>query len=167
MSAESTVLLNNTFESSTEGWTSWGSSSISISSGNAKNGSGCLKITGRTESWNGAGKTMLGVLSSGKTYEISAWAMYDTGADKEEIKLQLKYRDTEGTDNYVTIANETATKGEWVEISNRAYTVPADAVEYTIYFETTDSLIDFYIDDITIIGEDSSGTIVVGAGEFF
>ena len=35
-----------------------------------------------------------------------------------------------------------------------------------MYFETTDSLIDFYVDDIIIIGEDSSGTIIIGEGEF-
>lgn len=166
LSAESTVLLNNTFETGTDGWTSWGSSSVSVSSGNAKTGTGSLKITGRSESWNGAGKTMLGTLSAGKTYEISTWAMYEVGADEEEIKLQLKYKDTEGTDNYVSIATANAVKGEWVEISNVEYTVPEDAVEYTMYFETTDSLIDFYVDDVTIVGEDSSGTIVVGEGKF-
>ncbi|NLP26786.1 MAG: glycoside hydrolase [Clostridiales bacterium] len=166
LSAENTVILNNTFETSTDGWSSWGSSSVSVSTGNAKTGSGCLKIAGRSESWNGAGKTMLGTFTSGATYEINAWAMYEVGADEEEIKLQLKYKDTQGTDNYVNIATANAIKGEWAEISNKSYTVPADAVEYTMYFETTDSLIDFYVDDIIIIGEDSSGTIIIGEGEF-
>lgn len=164
--AEITTLLNTTFESGTENWAAWGSSSVAVSTGNAHSGNACLSITNRQQNWNGASRTMLGIFQAGNTYDINAWVMFDNGNDTEDISLQLKYKDSEGSDHYVEIASATAQKNEWTEISNQSYQVPSDAVDYTIYFQTPENLINFYADDISILGEDTSSSTVKGDGYF-
>ena len=73
--------------------------------------------------------------------------MQDEGNDTEQINLQILYKDSSGKEQYKSIANTQAKKGEWAKVGGN-YTIPDDASNVTIYFETPSNLINFYIDDI-------------------
>ena len=63
---------------------------------------------------------------------------------------------------YDTIAQATAIKGEWVQLANKNYKIPANASDLRIYIETAETTNNFYIDEV--IGA-VAGTIIIGAGE--
>ena len=53
-----------------------------------------------------------------------------------------------------------AKKGEWVQIANKNYKIPADASNMQIYIETAETTNNFYIDEV--IGA-VGGTTIIGA----
>lgn len=150
-------IFNDTFESTTDGWEGRGAASVSRSSGT-------LSCEGRSDSWNGAQKSLsTSDFVPGKAYSFSVKAMHN-GTGTETFKLTLQYKDGSGT-NYPNIAKVEAAPGEWVTLSNTSYTIPADATDLVLYVETDDSTTDFYIDDAiaasegTVIGGSSSGIL--------
>lgn len=152
------------FESGTGGWSAWGETSVSVTNNAAHTGSQSLYIGDRVESWNGAACDMAGILSAGQNYEFSAWVYQTESTVNETIKLQMKYLDASGEAVYDTVGTA-KTGGEWANIEVDSYTVPAGATGLTLYFETPESLIGFYVDDITITGSKAAPVITTGEYE--
>lgn len=151
--ADSQELFNDTFETGYDGWAARGDeAAIKIVSNTSHSGDKSLFVSGRTISWNGASSAKIKELRAGKTYELSAWVMYEEGASQEQFNLQMLYKDASGKECYKYIANTQASAGEWKQIKGNV-TIPEDATGVTIYIETNNSLIDFYIDDISGYGE--------------
>lgn len=143
------TILSSTFEGTSGGWYAFGSSTISTVSTNSHGGSSSLYVTDRTDSWNGVGIDLAGYVTAGSTYNFNAWVMQNSSSTTETINLTLKWLDSAGNESYNNIGSA-STGGSWSEI-DASYTIPSEAVEYTIYFEC-ENLIDFYIDDVTITG---------------
>ncbi|SEH56190.1 arabinoxylan arabinofuranohydrolase [Ruminococcus flavefaciens] len=155
--------FHHTFESSDESWTGRGSASVETSSSAKYAGSKSLYCTGRESSWNGASYALdSSMFTPGETYSFSVNAMTNQSGNTE-FKFTLQYDDGSGT-NYDQIAVGTAPKGEWVQLANTKYTIPAGASNMQIYVETTDetNLCDFFIDEA--IGA-PSGTVIAGPGQ--
>jgi len=153
--AESTELFNDSFESGFSGWTARGDEAVvEIVNDVSHSGTKSLYVTGRTQNWNGASCAKIRELRPGKTYDLSAWVMYEEGNQNEQLALQMLYKDASGKECYKWIANTNASQGQWSQIKGTV-TVPEDAVGVTIYVEAN-NLIDFYVDDIIGIGEPSS-----------
>ncbi len=156
--------FHSTFESSEDNWTGRGAASVETSSSAKFAGSKSLYVSGRTASWNGAAIPLNSrIFQPGETYSFSVNAMTKEGGDTTEFKFTLQYEDSTGT-NYAEIATATAPKGEWVQLSNTSYKLPADASNMQIYVETTDedNTVDFYIDEAVAA---PSGTKISGAGQ--
>ncbi len=152
--AETVEMFNDTFEEGYDGWSSRGDNvSITVTDKASHTGTKSLYISNRTISWHGAGCAKIRELRAGSTYSLSAWVMYEEGNDTEQISMKVLYKDANGKEQYKDIASTQAKKGEWANITSSAYTIPADATNVTLYFETPSNLIDFYIDDITASGE--------------
>lgn len=158
-SAEVTQIFNDTFEDGFNNWSTRGDASIEITSDFANSGNSSLYVTGRTKGWHGAGCSKIKELRAGQTYSLSSYVMFQEGNDYEQINFAILYKDGNGTEQYKQIANANVKKGEWTQIKGN-YTIPSDASNVTIYFETPNDLIDFYIDDISAEGEpyDDSNT---------
>ena len=89
--------------------------------------------------------------------------MTQDGDDTTEFKFTLQYSD--GTETkYDEIAKASAPKGEWVQLANTSYTIPAGATDMQIYVETTDenNFVSFYIDEA--VGAVDK-TVINGAGQ--
>ncbi|NLK71190.1 MAG: family 16 glycosylhydrolase [Clostridiales bacterium] len=144
---EDGIYYRNTFESSVEGWASRGSSSVAVSKGNGLNNSSGLAVTGRTDTWNGTGKTLsTATFVPGNKYSLSTWAMHK-GTATEEFKLTLQC-DVGGTTEYITVAEATAAPGEWVLLENKNFTIPAGASNLLLYVEAPDNAtLSFFIDE--------------------
>lgn len=143
---ENGYYFHSTFEKNTDGWSSRGDSTVTNSSSAAAAGSKSLAVTGRTDTWNGAGYTLdTATFQPGSAYSFSVLAMQDTVAS-DDFKLSFQY-DLDGETNYDTIAEATGAKGKWVQLANTAYTIPAGATGLLLYVETADSTNSFYMDE--------------------
>ena len=143
---ENGYYFHSTFEKNTDNWSSRGDSTVTDSSSAAAAGSKSLAVTGRTDTWNGAGYTLdTATFQPGSAYSFSVLAMQDAAAS-DDFKLSLQY-DLDGETNYDTVATATGAKGEWVQLANTAYTIPAGATGLLLYVETADSTNSFYMDE--------------------
>ncbi|MDE5835313.1 MAG: family 43 glycosylhydrolase, partial [Ruminococcus sp.] len=149
------------FEGSTCDWNIRGSGEVLTSGRTSYVGDESLLVKDRTKSWNGASKTLGKAFEAGKEYSFSANVMYLDGDATDKFYLKLQYTDKNGDTQYSTIAEATATKGEWVQLANKNYKIPDGAKDMQIYIETAESTNNFYIDEV--IGA-IAGTTIIGAG---
>ncbi len=154
--------FNSTFETGADSWSGRGDATISVDKDSFYSGSGSLKVTGRTDAWNGAAYS-LSDFKAGNTYSFSAAVMQASGS-AVDMKLTLQYTDSSGDEQYDTIAEETVSDKTWTKIENTSYTIPSGASDLLLYVETADSLTDFYIDDAAGGKEGTKSKVVTGSG---
>ena len=155
--------FQSTFEGDTDSWEGRGSADVLTSGRTAYVGSEALLVQNRTAAWNGAGRTLNPkVFVPGKEYSFSVNVEYFDGDATDQFFLKLAYTDANGEAQYATVAEGTAVKGEWVQLANKNYQIPADATNMVLYVETAESTNNFYLDEaIGAVG----GTSILGAGE--
>ena len=155
--------FHSTFEGDTDSWEGRGSASVLTSGRTAYVGSEALLVQNRTAAWNGAGRTLNPkAFVPGKEYSFSVNVEYFDGDATDQFFLKLAYTDANGEAQYATVAEETAVKGEWVQLANKNYQISADATNMVLYVETAESTNNFYLDEaIGAVG----GTSIIGAGE--
>ncbi len=138
------------------------SAEIMTSGRTAYVGDEALLVSERTDAWNGAAKSLSPVtFVPGNEFSFSVHAMYLDGDNTQPFYLKLQYVDSEGETQYSTIAEATAVKGEWVQLANTNYEIPADATDMKIYVETAESTDNFYIDEAIVA---IPGTTIIGEG---
>jgi hypothetical protein len=142
------------FDDGNHSWTGRGGAKLALSDEKPFDGINCLYVSGRTAAWNGAQKELdLTLFEPGKTYSFSCNAMQTAGGAEETFYMKLQYTDAAGQTNYDGIAEATTMKGEWVQLANAEYTIPADATAAYLYVETADGTFDFYVDNAFGAGE--------------
>ncbi|WP_294755239.1 glycoside hydrolase family 11 protein, partial [uncultured Ruminococcus sp.] len=160
---ENGYFFNDDFEKSSGSWGGRASETVDTSSAAAVSGSASLSVSGRNNTWNGAAKSLdSAAFRAGTEYSFSANVMYESGPSEQTFQLSLQYSDG-STTKYDHIASGSAVKGEWLQLANTKYTIPAGASDVVLYIETDDSdsdYIDFYVDDV--IGA-PAGTEIKGA----
>lgn len=143
---ENGYFFRSDFESTVDSWSARGDASVKETSAEAFAGNKSLSITGRTDSWNGAARSLdTSVFVPGNSYSFSTAVMQNKTAS-EDFKLTLQY-DKDGETNYSTIATATGSKGEWVQLANTSYTIPAGASNLIIYTETDGTTTDYFMDE--------------------
>lgn len=144
---EEAGFFESTFETGAEGWITRGGPLVTVDKEQFSEGTQSLFVSGRTDYWNGA--TIL--LSSdtykpGEAYHFCANVMQNSG-ETVTMKMTLQYN-LDG-EKYDEIALAEAPSGEWITLENLAYSIPEGAENLQLYLECTDSLTDFYIDDVS------------------
>ena len=152
VSAETTEIFSDTFEEGYDGWSARGDASITVTNEASHSGDKSLYVSGRTVTWHGAGCAKIRELRAGQKYDLSAWVMHENEGKTEKMNLQMLYKDSTGKECYQYISSAQASAGEWKEIKG-SVTIPADATGVTIYIESDNATLDFYIDDISAMGE--------------
>ena len=154
--------FEHTFEEDTNGWSGRGGASVDKASGGYES-SNSLFVSGRTASWNGASLALDSqAFKAGEAYSFSVNAMSKTG-DTTGFKFSLQYTDASGETQYDEIASGVAPAGEWIQLANTSYTLPAGGSSFQIYVETNDdSTNDFYVD--YAVGAEK-GVKIPGAGQ--
>ncbi|HAG14268.1 MAG TPA: glycoside hydrolase [Ruminococcus sp.] len=151
-----------TFESGDEGFKSRGGETVAQSGEEAYIGSKSLKVSDRTAAWNGCVHNLSSsIFKPGEEYSFSVAAKYTDGSSTDKFHFTMSYTDSEDVVQYVKIDSQDAVKGEWVQLSNTNFKIPADATGVQIYVETDSSEVDFYIDEM--IGA-PAGTVIQGPG---
>lgn len=138
---------HNTFEEGTERWSNRGNDTVAQKTGTAYLGNGAVYVSDRGETWNGVARSLSSnPFKAGETFSFGTMVMYTDGDATQDFKLTLQYS-ANGTEEYDEIKTVTVKKGEWTLLANDAYTIPAGASGATIYVETPEAKIDFYIDE--------------------
>lgn len=148
-------LLTAEFETTNDSFSPRGGAKVQWTSDKAYSIDCSLFVSGRTDTWNGASRDASSIMKAGNTYKLSA-AVYQESGEDVEMKFSLQYTDSTGSTAYDKIALDTAASGEWLMLSNDAYTVPSGASDLQIYLETTESLTDFYVDLVKVTGAPST-----------
>lgn len=157
---ENGYFFHDTFEQDTFEWNGRGAATVMTSGRTAYAGSEALLVQERTAAWNGAYKALnSAAFVPGEAFSFSAEVMYFDGNSTDTFYMKLQYTDANGDTQYSTIAEATAVKGQWVQLANTSYTIPADATDMQIYIETADSTNNFYIDEAIGAVE---GTVIDG-----
>lgn len=153
--------FSDSFEGSLCSWEGR-AADISTSGRTAYVGSESLLIQNRTNAWNGASKSLSSVtFVPGTEFSFSVHTTYFDGDQTQPIYLKLQYVDSDGKTQYSTIAEATGIKGEWVQLANKNYKIPADATNMKMYVETAESTDNFYIDEAIVA---VAGTSILGEG---
>lgn len=138
----------DTFENSADKWTGRGPATVTVSSEQSYEGEKSLFVDGRTSAWNGASKALsTNVFKPGETYSFSTKVKFVSGGIADTFFMKLQYVDSTGETKYSPIAEGTALKDDWIQLSNIEYTIPEDASNMYIYVETENSTNSFYIDE--------------------
>ncbi|MBQ2265685.1 MAG: endo-1,4-beta-xylanase [Oscillospiraceae bacterium] len=153
--------FHDEFEGDTCTWDGRGAATIMTSGRTAYVGSEALLVQNREAAWNGAYRTLNPrAFVPGEEFSFSANVMYFDGEETDTFYMKLQYVDAAGETQYSTIDEATTVKGEWVQLANTNYKIPADATQMQLYIETADSTSNFYIDEaIGAVG----GTGILGA----
>ncbi|MBP5581911.1 MAG: glycoside hydrolase family 11 protein, partial [Ruminococcus sp.] len=134
------------FESGAGDWSARGTGA-KVTSSDGFNGSKGILVSGRGDNWHGAQLTLdSSAFNAGETYSFGTLVKQD-GESSTTMKLTLQYNDASGTANYDKVAEVTAPKGEWADLSNTSFTIPSGASSLVLYVEAPDSLTDFYVDN--------------------
>ncbi len=146
---QSGVLLTNDFEDMTaQNWFVNGEN-VQMFSSNAS-GSQSLKVTGRTQNWQGLALDVSPLIFKGRTYEISVSAKLLKGEAKDSLKLTMKQTPTKGEPTYTPVSAPTeVTDAEWVTLSG-TYTGMTSDNNLVIYVESVGAKTSYYIDNFTL-----------------
>ena len=164
---ESTELIvNGGFENGTDGWelrTFNKPAKMEVTSEDQASGESSLLVYDKKDTSSGPMQNLTGKVQPGQKLHISAKVKYTTGPDVRKFNVTMQYgtNDFAGTDpaaGYVDV-----TKGMWNTIE-ADYTVPQDAdlSRVLVFVETSwteaqdpeNDLMDFYLDDVSIIAEE-------------
>ncbi|MDO6718672.1 carbohydrate binding domain-containing protein [Psychrosphaera sp. 1_MG-2023] len=139
---------------STDPWFGNGPAVLTIEQTEVKAGSFSLKVTDRTDGWNGAAISFGDKLIVGHTYTVSVWVKM-ANVDSSNVSLTVKVADDDG-DHYNGIGSTIATNTDWVELTGEYTHAPigTETAEPYIYIEGADAGVEYYVDSLVVIDND-------------
>lgn len=152
-----------------DSWTGRGSAKPAVSSKQAYLGSNSLYVSGREASWNGAIRSLsTRAFTPGAAFSFSAHVYFDEGPAFDTFHLTFQYEDADGETHYEKVDTKTIVKGQWVQLANQDFTIPAGASNLYLYVETDSSTTSFYMDEMigaprgTVIAGETGGSFLLG-----
>jgi len=158
------LVNNGDMENGTDWWYPNGTGECSIESvSDEKHGGNfSLKVTGRTDAWQGAAQNLVNSLAqkpvAGREYYAAAWVMFKGDDAPEKVEFVLSMRTTKDNVNptFQNINSKEVKKGEWTLIEGN-HRIPGDALvdkDVHFYVETrgeSGKFVDYYLDDVVFI----------------
>ena len=120
-------------------WTAIGGATIGASTDNSKNGFYSMKVSGRTETYEGPQLSLLNDAVQGQTYYVSAWVYID-GDTPASTKITAKVTDDTG-DDYKNIAEIASPAADtWVNINGTVkLEYEGTLTAFDVYIESADT----------------------------
>jgi endo-1,4-beta-xylanase len=143
------VILQNDFEDMTaQNWVVRGDTAEMFSS-NA-GGSQSLKITGRTQNWNGLALDVSPLMFKGRTYQISVSVRLLKGQKSDSLKVSMQETPPKGEAKYSEITvPKTVTDAEWTTLTGQ-YTATTTDNNLLLYVEAAGATTSFFIDNFSV-----------------
>lgn len=152
-------------DGTTMGWNPKGSEKLEASTEVAHTGKYSLKVTGRTNYWEGPEINLTDKLVKGQKYTVSAWVYQDSGA-AHEIRLTAWNPDTSSANLYegkfyVCVQNVKTESGKWAHLTGTfIFDYQGELKTSTLYFESPDTGYVLYVDDISITGAANAANVI-------
>lgn len=152
-------VVQATWEDGTlQGFSPFGSVTLTNSGAAARTGMRSLLATGRTAGYMGPSLNLTNRLVPGSSYQITAWVRLAAGTPATQVRLSMQ-RTAGGTTSYDSVGSSTATgvtDGGWTQITG-LYALPEPApTSLVLYIESSSDTASFYVDDASV-------TLVSGA----
>jgi GH35 family endo-1,4-beta-xylanase len=143
------LIGNPGFEDGLNGWTTWGASLSQVAEPR-HSGSYAGRVADRSEAWQGPVQSVLGVLTPGTAYRVSAWVRVG-GESARDVGLTFVRTDDRG-DVYEPVAQATAFPDRWVQISDVYHFAESHGAVMRLDFfvEGPAPGIDLFVDDVAI-----------------
>jgi glucuronoarabinoxylan endo-1,4-beta-xylanase len=151
--AQVNLLTNPGFETgNTTGWLPFGPPTLTAETTQVHSGTYACAVTGRTGTFNGASQSLLGLLQSGQTYNVSAWVRLN-GGTSQTMQLTMQKIDGSGT-GFTLIGSGTVTASAWTQLSGTyTYNPSGSPTTLTFYIEVPSSSTNsYYLDDVQFNG---------------
>jgi glucuronoarabinoxylan endo-1,4-beta-xylanase len=152
LAAGQNLLSNPGFEAgNTSSWGQFGGSfTISAETSVVHSGTYAAQVSGRTQPYEGISQSVLNVLQSGQTYNVSAWVRLVSGAN-QNIQMTVQKVDGGGT-SYASIISNSVSSTGWTQLSGQyTYNSSGTASGLTLYVEVpSSSNAAYYIDDVVL-----------------
>ncbi|WP_336923388.1 endo-1,4-beta-xylanase [Aquipuribacter sp. SD81] len=152
--------LSTSFEDGLDGWVPRGDAdgdpTVAVTTDFARTGAQSALVSGRTTQGDGIGRDVTGLMTTGTTYEVSAWVRFAPGATPDDVWLSVQ-RTGGGATSYDTVGQFSGvTASDWTQVT-ATYQVPA-ADSLFLYLETRypdGSAGSFLVDDVTVTPQDA------------
>ena len=151
---DTNLLKNHGFENGTDGWSDR-SCKIEEVTTPVHSGAKSVKVSGRTQPWQGIKQSLLGKVTKGQTYKVSAWVRLDN-SESDTVTMSIEQADDNGT-KYKNVAKVVAGNAEWVELSGEfKLDVSGTLQTLDVYFEGPAADVNFFVDDVVVSGPDAT-----------
>jgi endo-1,4-beta-xylanase len=150
--AQTGAVVQNDFEDgSPQGWIPRGPVTLTNTTEAAAGGVRSLKTTGRTQGFHGPSLNVVGLLTRGATYQVTASVRLVAGQAPAPITVTVQQTPAGGSGNqFVTIAsNANVTDGAFVTLTG-LYSFGADMAGLLLYVESADATASYYLDNFSI-----------------
>ena len=141
-------IINSNFDNGEDGWQAR-VAKIETTSEVAHGDTGkSLKISGRTQNWQGTQFDVSELFKAGSKYTFSAWAFQKSGAD-QKINISVQ-NEKAGTDtSYPQVTEVSIPSDKWTQITAE-YTHAGNFDKSYVYFQAPTADLEFYIDDVLV-----------------
>jgi glucuronoarabinoxylan endo-1,4-beta-xylanase len=144
------LVTNPGFENGTAPWAPRGDGSCTLTVTTAQKHSGSYSglATNRTATWNGIKQSMLGKMTNGNSYTISAWLR---ASRRSTGTVSIERTDDRGT-SYFTVASGSITNSGWTKLTGDfTVDIVGTCTTLDVYFEGPNAGIDLYADDASVV----------------
>lgn len=154
---EEAVLMNDFEDNSFNGWSPLGGTGkLVIDTSTANTGNACMKISERTQSWNGPAYNAINILECGSKYTFEAYVYHESEVS-EALMWSIKFVGSDGIDAFHNIASVDVPPNQWTIIKG-TIEIPQDTISIITYLEALTVELDFCVDDVKITQVGGSGS---------
>lgn len=160
VSANDSLVFEN-FEENSHGFEPRGDDEVvERTTEEARSGDYSLRVTGRTENWNGPSVRVDEHLEAGREYAVSVWVKL-IDSSRTDLKLSTQIGDGGGA-SYQTIDTQTVSSNEWVQLTG-SYRYDSLGDGYVSVYVESDShpTVDFLIDQFELSVEGGEEDVAV------
>jgi hypothetical protein len=142
------VIGNSDFEAGASGWFGFGNVSVEATASRAHGGAQSARVSGRTANWNGLATSLVGRLTPGASYSVSAWAQVGSGSSSVNLSFQNA---CEGAaTNFTFLAGATASASAWTQLQGTLVVPACNLTTANFYIEGAPAGVDIYLDDVEV-----------------
>ncbi|GIH05563.1 beta-xylanase [Rhizocola hellebori] len=144
------VVMASDFEDGTsQGWFGRGSAVLAATLDAAHTGTQSMRATGRTATWNGPGRNVLGIVQKSATYVIEAYVRMVAAQPSAAIHMTMQRTPEGGSTAFERVSSAAVTDAGWVLLRGE-YSYQVDSTELQLYLESDNATVAFYTDDVKI-----------------
>jgi endo-1,4-beta-xylanase len=142
------VIANAGFEAGTDGWFGFGPVTAEATAARAHGGAQSARIGGRTDTWQGLATSLVGRLTPGASYSVSAWAQVGSGTSP--VNLTFQNACDGGADSFSFVAGAVANDATWTQLQGTLVAPSCTLTNGNLYIEGAPAAVDIYLDDVEV-----------------